>query len=264
MRGINDSAAKVGLFAALLILGVVVSTALPPSFLEESAAPPIRTVVPPGYLLVTVAMDGGPLDGVSVAISQFTFHGLHIILATNRSGQVEFPLAPGQYGVSVTDPRFGLETSVPVSSGTTTRLQVTLNRTAFSSVFSAAQDSTLTGEIEPWNQLVVEVAPYGCLTSCGLLGLGGQFGIRVIPSGITLSVPHFGSEVFVQTVRYFANGTGIPTLGSEIPATVISQVAGSGVSWLTLQPLSVLDLSAALYLLVVSYAVGSTVSFSNV
>ena len=78
------------------------------------------------------------------------------------------------------------------------------------------------------------------------------------------SIPRFGTDVFVQPVTYRYNGTTYVASGQEVPATVISQSEGSGVAWLTLQPLQILEISGANYLVVVSYEAGSSVSYSNV
>lgn len=215
--------------------------------------------------MVSVELGSRPLDGARVGISQVAPFGLRLELQTNESGRVGIALGPGQYGVSVSDPRFSLQNSVPVYPGNMTRMQVTVNRTSSYAGFAAAKDSTTSGEIETWNQLVVEVAnngrpysEYGRLVGLPLL---------VVGQGSTSLPPHYGSEVFVQPIRFYYNSTGFTGFvryGPEIPSAVVSQVALGGVTWLTLRPLGLLDVLGASYLVVVSYEARSSVSYSHV
>ncbi len=264
LRDATDSAIKVGLSTALLILAVVVSTALPPSFLEGRVVKPEQIVGPSGYLLVSVALAGLPVGGVVVSASQSVLHGVRLTLETNHSGQVDFPLPTGHYGVLVTDPRFSLETFVDVFTGATTRMQVAVNRTTFTSLFAAAQDSTSVGEIEPWNVLLMEVEPSWEHLFPPLFGLGAPYIQYTLPGGVAPTVPRLGSEVFVQPMTLHFNKTFAEYSGPEVPSTVISQVAGPGVAWLTLQPDGVLEISRANYILVIWYSAGSSVTYPNV
>lgn len=266
LRGTNGPAVRVGLSAALLVIGALLSTALPPSFLEGQAGSTQNTVVAPGYLLVSVLLDGGPLAGVSVVVSQVSHFGLRITLRTNLTGEVEFPLTSGQYGVSVTDPRFIIITSAPVFSGNITTVQVNANRTSYQAMFAAAQGAASAGQVETWDEIVVGVIPNGSPVYFGLWGLTGYPIFPAPANGTIPAAPRFGSEVFVQPIKYYLNYSYSYYFadGPEIPASVLSQVAGSGVTWLTLQPMRLLDLSEANYLDIVSYAASSTVSDSNV
>ncbi|MDE1853645.1 MAG: hypothetical protein KGI38_07855 [Thaumarchaeota archaeon] len=264
MKGARGSAIKVGLSACLLVLGVLVSIALPPSFLGKSDTV-VETIAPLGRLVVAVNMYNGslipgPLSGVQVAVAGPL--RVHFIGYTNKSGEFEWQLASGQYGVSVTDPRFATETSAAVRPGILTTVQVSVNRTESYSIFSAAEDSTTQGKIETWNQLVVEVSLYPYYFP--LPYSAGAFVVLNAPiSPIIPSLPTFGEEVFVQPFGAGPTGCCSPAKGGEVPAKVVSQFPGQGAVWLTLQPLSLLDLAGAYFLGIVSYQAGSSVSYSS-
>lgn len=257
----HETAVKVGLLSVLLALAVLLSAALPPAFLAGNPQSQVGTPQPSGLLLVSVNMQEGggpgiPLAGVKVAISQSILHGIRLALGTNASGQVEFPLQPGQYGVSLNDSRFSLETSVQVNQTTTTWLQVVVNRTGYYAAFADAQDTTTAGEVDTWNQLVVAVPASGVL----VLPFGSGI-LTVVPGALVPNVgsaPRFGSEVFVQPFLLYG---GTLTPGAETPASVVSQVSRTGLTWLTLQPLKTLDVGGASYLVIFSYAAGSTVGY---
>jgi hypothetical protein len=249
-------------------LAVLVSFELPPALLgEKTYTTQTETVPPTGYLLVTVDLNNEtilsqPLGGVPVDISESIPVGPTIHTRTNVTGQVELRLAPGQYGISVTDPRFGLATSAPVYSNNITMLQVEVNRTSMTSLFTAAQEASTDGEVETWDQVVVEVTPYPILLP-GVSFLPGSSILVANGDGLP-PFKGFPGEVFLQTVTFLSGfSQGQTAYGTEVPAEVVSQVDRSGAYWLTLQPLVLLSLSGITLLQVVSYAAGSSITFAN-
>ncbi len=259
----HETAVRAGLLSALLASAVLLGAVLPPTFLAGGALSFQNPTPPTGLLLVNVSMsqDGGPstpLAGVDVGISQSILHGIRLALATNGSGQVGLPLEPGQYAVTANDSRFSLETLVQVNQSATTELRVVVNRTEYLASFADAEGATTSGQVNTWNRLVVAVPPPGLI----VFPFGGG-AVEAIPVGQNLnssSLPTFGKEVFVQPFVLYG---GPLSPGVETPASVVSQVQRSSLTWLTLQPLETLDLGGASYLAIVSYAAGSSVSYQE-
>ncbi len=263
----RGSAVEAGLAAALVAIGLIASFSLPPSFLLSSASQPQTTVVSAdGRLNVSVLLrdvSGNlfPMAEVGVGVTQFVVHGLRLVFNTDSKGNVSTQASPGEYGVSIADPRFTLSTRVTVFSGSTTQLRVIVNRTSANADFAQVQDSTTSEQVGPWNQLVVEVTPSPLAFPFGLWALG-QYTIFV-QNMSSNAVPKFGSEVFLQPLE-FSGGLGrLSPLGAEVPASVVAQMRGEQTVWLTLRPLEILDLSGSYFLSVVTYTAGSSVSIRN-
>jgi len=261
---IRGASAKVGLSAALMALALLLALQLPSSGFTGKGNFS-TTSYSEGQLLVSVTLENGstvaaPLKGVQVGISQLILHGLHLVLPTNGTGEVELALPPGTYGVTVSSDKFNQSSDISVDSGRLTWMQVSVNRTAYIASFVDADDSTSQGEIEPWNTVVVEVAPY-----LVIFGPGASLGEQAVPA--SPPPPTFNGTVFLQPLSLYPDqgGVGFAGLvgGTEVRATVISQVARSGSVWLTLQPTGLLQLAGSLYLQVVSYEAGSSVTFEN-
>lgn len=272
MHGGSGTALKVGLSAALLVLGLLVAMQLPSASLA-GAPTPTTTAFVPGVLVVSVTLNnnsgispilGGvnsPMQGVGVGVVQLTAFGIHLQFTTNQSGVAESPLPQGEYGVSVGDSEFSLSTSVQVDSGLVTRVQVGVNRTAYYGFFAEADDSTTRGSIEPWNNLVVGVSTSGYAL---FVSGGTQIAVSYFPGQTQPPPVAFGPTVFLQPEGFLPiGGSGSVGTGAEVPATVVSQVPEAGTTWLTLQPARELQLAGAAYLAVVSYKVGSSVTIGN-
>jgi hypothetical protein len=260
----NGAPARAGLSAILVALAVLLALQLPSSGFTGRGNSTAPTPYSSGELLVSVTLENGslvpaPLRGVQVGVSQLVLHGLHLVLPTNGTGEVEVTLPPGAYGVAVSNDKFAQSSDVSVYSGGVTRMNVTVDRTTYVASFVDAEDSTSQGEIEPWNTVVVEVAPY-----LVILATGAAFGEQVATN---LSPPTFNDTVFLQPLLLYPDdgGVGFPgfVAGAEVQATVVSQVARSGGVWLTLRPTGVLQLAGSAYLQVVSYDAGSSVSVEN-
>lgn len=261
MAGRHDAPLKVGLAAALVILGFLLAVQVPTTTLAGRGFN--QQGATPGRLLVRVVMSSIgfqiPLAGVQVGVTQDTAGGLHLLLATNESGEAGFPLPPGGYAVSASNPKFSLLSGVTVSSGNLTTLLVTVNRTAYNAAFVEADDSTTQGNLEPWNTVTVEVTQYGSpiflpqLTPISLVNVPNG------PGNVT-----FGQNIFLQTLSmdFLGGGNFRLTNGTEVPATVISQTAEGGATWLSLHPLKLFQVGGAEYVMVVSYVAGSTETVS--
>jgi len=262
----QGTAAKVGISAALLVLSFLVAIQLPSTALTGKATS-TAAVSSGGRLLVSVTLDNGslfraPLPKVQVAIAQFLFHGLRVVLATNQTGEVEFPLPAGRYSVSVSNDKFALSTTVPVNPGQVTHLQVAVNRTANYASFVAADDSTSQGTIEPWNTVTVQVSPYSFLRFSPFFLLGGQFSAVPVGQQNPPTLGRFGAVVYMQPMNVYEVPPAYETRGgAEVPATVVSRVMNSGFAWLTLRLTEPLQLAGPVYLLVVRYQASSTVTF---
>ncbi|MDG7007001.1 MAG: hypothetical protein JRN06_02010 [Nitrososphaerota archaeon] len=263
----RDATAKAGLSAVLLALAFILAFQLPSSGFTGRANPAAAPSSSGGRLLVSVTLENestapAPLRGAQVGVSQFVPHGLHLVLPTNETGEVEFTLPPGTYGVSVGDDRFTLSAEVSVNLNKVTWMRVSVNRTAYVASFAVAEDSTSRGDIEPWNTVVVEVTPYQFPT---LLTIGYAQGQQVIVSPVSSppSPPTFDGQVFLRPFSFTPGGGGQVIWGLEVPATVVSQVVRSRGTWLTLQPASLLQLGGSSYLQVVSYQAGSSVTIEN-
>jgi len=252
LRNSREVAARVGLSAALLVLGVAVAVALPPGFVAGGAT--TLAYVPPGSLLLSVSMNNGSgaytaVAGSQVRLSQTLPHGVTILAQTNESGEVEITVASGQYAVSVFDQRFSYETILPVNPGKVTQTHVLVNRTSLFAFWVEAQDSSTTGQVETWNQVEV-----------GVSTLQANFFTSPIAQFRNYSNFAFPTNVFLQPIKIRFNGVAYEPSGPEIPATVISQVRSSGLIWLVLRPLAPLSLSGANYLGVVAYNAGGNVT----
>jgi len=253
LRNVRELAARVGLSAALLVLGVAAAVALPPGFVAVGGSTTLA-YVPPGRLLLSVSMDNGsggytPVAGSQVRLSQTLPHGFTLLARTNDSGKVEITVASGQYTVSVFDQRFSYETTVPVNPGKVTLAEVRVNRTSFFAFWVEAQDSSASGQVETWNQMEVAVPMLS----------GNYFTFEIVqPRNYSNFV--FPTNLFLQPVEFrFSGGTFVPS-GPEIPATLTSQVRSSGDIWLVLRPLAPFSLSGANYLAVVAYEAGGNVT----
>ena len=243
----HENASKAGLSATLLALGLLLATQLPSAGLGgggTTANPSSR-----GKLVVTVVIDSGfgfsgPLQGVQVGVSLLGGGGLRVTLQTNSWGVTEFAVPAGSYGVSASDSEFSLSSEVSVSAVGSTRMLVTVHRTAYTASFASAEDSTAQGEIEPWNTVVVMVTLRQLPVSAGTYGL-----LR------------FNGTVFIQPVS-LTRGLilGFGAQGTEVQATIVSQVVEPGETWLTLRPDGLLRLAGATFLQVVSYQANSTVA----
>lgn len=264
----HGASTKAGLTAVLAALALLLALQLPSSGLTGSGNSTVAASSSTGRLLVGVALENdslapAPLRGVQVGITQAIIHGLHLVLPTNRSGEAEFTVPAGVYGVSVGNSKFALFREVPVYSSNLTSVNVIVNRTAYIASFAEAEDSTTQGDIEPWNSVVVEVTPFRFPILLNPGNLPGQLvivsSVPASPSPLTIN-----GTVFVQAVSLYSGsgGTGIAG-GPEVKATVVSQVVGPGGTWLTLRPTGLLHLGGSSYLQVVSYQAGSTVSFEN-
>jgi hypothetical protein len=271
MRGSRRNAALLGLAAVLIILGMVASFSLPPTFLLGSASQPrTTTVIPEGRLDVTVVLQNGsgifsPMAGEQVGIAQLGTLGYRLQLTTDRVGNVSIKASPGAYGISIVDPRFGFSKSAMVSAGKVTRVNVVVNRTALPTEFAQAQDSTGQEQLGPWNELVVEVSQGGLFYFGGLLNFGG--GSYVVGSSANNTLPKFGTEVFLQPMKLSEAFTTLPAFtpeGPEVEAIVVSQVPASQATWLTLRPMGIVAMTGSYYLSVITYVAGSSVRVSNV
>jgi len=261
----NGAPARAGLSAILVALAVLLALQLPSSGFTGKGNSTAPTPYSSGQLLVSVTLENGsivpaPLRGVQVGISQLVLHGLHLVLPTNGTGEVEVALPPGAYGVVVSNDKFAQSSDVLVDSGGVTRMNVSVDRTTYVASFVDAEDSTSQGEIEPWNTVVVEVAPY-----LVILASEAAFGGQVVPANPP--PPTFNGTVFLQPLLYYPDNGGAGfagfVAGMEVQATVVSQVARSGGVWLTLRPTGVLQLAGSAYLQVVSYEAGTSVSIEN-
>ena len=262
----HEAQLKAGLAAALVVLGLLLAAELPAAGFA-GRGPGIQAS-PPGRLRVVVAMNNGsgyvgPLSGVLVGVTQASLGGLRLLLITNGSGEVGFPLPAGGYTVSASDPKFALTTAVTVDTGRVTTLRVVVNRTAYTSSYVEATDSTTQGTLEPWNTLAAEIPDSGY----PLFQLPGSNETVYIVGGFVSQPGNltFGPTVFLQTVGISTYGVGYIgfVYGSEVPATVVAQTAQPGSTWLTLQPSKPIQVLGAESLLIVSYRAGSTVSLSN-
>jgi hypothetical protein len=257
----NGAPAKAGLSAILVILALILALQLPSSGFTGRGNSTATTSYSGGRLLVSVTLENGslvptPLQGVQVGVSQLVLHGLHVVLPTNVTGEVELTVPPGTYGVAVSNDKFTQSSDVVVGSGRLTWMNVSVNRTAYIASFVDAEDSTSQGEIEPWNTVVVEVATYLIILASGE---------QVIPA--SPPPPTFNGTVFLQPLSLYPGNGGVGfagfVAGTEVQATVVSQVARSGGVWLTLRPTGLLQLAGSSYLQVVSYVAGSSVSLEN-
>ena len=263
----QEASKRAGLLAVLVALALLLALQLPSSGFTGSGPSPVDVLPTAGQLLVSVALNNEsslptPMKGVQVAISQPILHGLHLVLPTNGTGEVELTLPAGTYGVSVSNGKFALSSDVPVNSTGLTWMHVLVNRTSYLASFAEAQDSTSQGEIEPWNTVVVEVTPYQFLFP---VVNGNPRGQQIIIGSVlpNPSPPTFNGSLYIQPY-YFPSAAGAGLVGgTEVPMTVVSQVARSGGTWLTLRPDGLLQLAGALYVQVVSYQAGSSVSFEN-
>ena len=214
MGGTGDRAAKAALAAALLVLATIVSLVLPTAFLGENTVPNQvgTTESYAGRLLVTVTLhnstgESQPVPGIPVVVTRFALKGLRLTMNTNGSGEVEMGLAPGQYGVSTSDPRFSVSNLVNVYTGNLTSMVVNVNRSAAYSIFAQAQDSTSDGQIATWNKLFVEVSTSQSQIYFGIFNVNGTLPV-VVGSGqsnVTGRV-RFGGQVFVQPVKFYGAG----------------------------------------------------------
>ena len=260
----RDASTKAALSAALVALSFLLALQLPSSGFAGAGSSTVGTPLSGGRLLVSVDLENmsappAPYRGVQVGISQLVPHGLHLVLPTNGTGEAEFTLLPGAYGVAVGNDKFTLSSDVSVEPGNLTSMQVTVNRTAYTAAFVAAEDSTSQGEIEPWNTVVLEVTPY---QFPGLLSLGGV--IITGPGPANPSPPTFNGTVFLQTGSFYVSGTFSGLAGGpEVPATVLSQVIRPGGTWLTLRPAGVLQLAGSSFLYVVGYQAKSSVTIES-
>ena len=261
----RGSSAKAGLSAVLVALALLLALQLPSSGFTGRGNPTASPSPSAGRLLVSVTLANEsaiilPLQGVQVGITQFILHGLHLVVSTNGSGEAEFTLPPGTYGVSVRNSKLTLSSDVLVNAGRLTAMQVSVNRTAYAATFVEAEDSTSQGEIEPWNTVVVEIAPY-LLTISG--NPGSQGGLTIIGSlPGSFAPPTFNGTVFLQARTFHISNSGFVG-GPEVPATIISQVVSGGGTWLTLRPSGLLELAGSTFVQVVKYTAGSSVSVEN-
>ena len=136
------------------------------------------------------------------------------------------------------------------------------------SFFTAAQVAATNGEVETWDQIVVEVTPYPVFlpgpVNYVIQGTLGNASVVVVGGGGLPPFKGFPGEVFLQTVTFSSSfPQGQTAYGTEVPAEVVSQVDRSGFYWLTLQPLGLLSLSGVIILQVVSYSAGSSITFAN-
>ena len=255
-----------GLAAVILALGLIASFSLPPTFLLGAvSAPQTTTLASAGRIDVTVLLRNStgsitPMQGVRVAVAQVATFGLREVFTTGKDGNVSIAEKPGVYGVSIVDPRFTTTTSATVSSGGTTRVRVSVNRTSLYAYFVQAQDSTGEEKVGPWNQLVLEVASSNNFFATGLWALGGiAYTAPIHQTNATL--PHFGAVVFLRPLSFVGGSFG--ESGSEVPASVVSQIPAAESVWLTLRPSGILLMTGADFLAVVTYAATSTVSRTN-
>ena len=218
-----------------------------------------------GRLLVAVTLDNGsgfkePLPGVHVLLTQPVFRGLRLSATTNGTGEWASYLASGDYAVSVGDQRFDYATSVPVTAGTETRIQVGVNMTSFTVVLAEAEDTTGTGSLGPWDQLVAAIQPAGLRVFISPPGDRNATVYYTQAAMRNYSGYRFPSTVFIEPMRFTRSDFGIQQ-GIGVAATVVSQEANGGLIWLTLRPAGLLDVSGANYLEVFSYEAGGAVSF---
>ena len=266
MAGRHETPLKAGLAAALVLLGFLLAVQVPTTTLAGGGFNQLGPT--PGRLLVSVVMNNGgffqrPLAGVQVGVTQNAAGGLHLLLTTNSSGEVGLPLPPGGYAVSASNSKFLLLSGATVNSGKLTTLQVTVNRTAYYATFVEADDSTTQGSLEPWNTVTVQVAEYGYPifpppgTQQTIISVGS---VPFRPGNFT-----FGQNLFLQALRidYLGEGSVQFVNGTEVPATLVSQTAENGTTWLSLHPAKLFQVAGAEYVLVVDYAAGSRVTMAD-
>ncbi|MDA4121264.1 MAG: hypothetical protein OK404_02515 [Thaumarchaeota archaeon] len=269
--------AGVAMAATLLVVGFLLATALAPGFLSPGGgASPTQQDNAFGFLHVTVSLidpfnGSSPVAGASVGVSQLLFQGVRLSFLTNQSGMAEFPLLPGQYGVGVTDPRFTLETQVPVTGGNITHLKVTVNRTQYYAAFADLSDSTGSRTVNTWETMELAIVSGGAFVSTGGSEVSAVYGGTtpgssqgfVFFSSNSGFPSSFGKQVFIQSLKIVNTAFGFST-GPEIQSSVLSQTNKGGEVWLGLQPLKPFSLEGALAVFVVNYVPGYSVSFSHV
>jgi hypothetical protein len=255
---------KPRLFAGLLIVvlfvaAFVLSAGSSPDFLYVNRSRGTSGGLEnPGLLVVSViisSLQTPSLPGafVHVGVAQAGAGGVHISLQTNASGLLQLPLPAGQYSVALSDPRFAVQpTPLPVRAGSRTSMEVSVNRTVDTALFTEFGDADGSGVVQTWETLTVG------LWGGGIVSPGGAY--PDLPSGQNGSLS-FGSVVFVQPLTYTQQGLGGG--GKETEANVLNQGARGDLLWLTLQPSEPLSIAPGLGVVVVNYSPGYRVTYSN-
>ncbi len=255
-ESLRRTAIAVGLSGFLLVSGLLFALTQPPPVQKEQVKTESGLPGIVGYLVVSVILGGAsdqpgqplggssylgpnylPLPGVAIGVAEDVQHGIRFALQTNESGMTKFPLGPGQWVVTISDRRFKVATSVSISSGKVTRIDVNVTKHSYLPFFGEGLDPASNGLVNTWNSMTLAVGAYNF--SGGVYRFEGG---------------HFGQTVFLEFTQ--------PS-GTEIRANVLSQSISSGVSWLTVQPQQAIDLSHDVIGRVVTFIPAYKVSFPN-
>ncbi|HEV2225871.1 MAG TPA: hypothetical protein VGR56_03590 [Nitrososphaerales archaeon] len=158
-----------------------------------------------GNLLVKALYEGGaPVMNASVSIRDIASRLLFPLpYHTNASGELSLTQSPGLYKVAVSNDEFQTSATLRVSSGNTTLMDVSVNKTIRATVFNELRTTGHSAFAPPWEQVEVAIVANVVLYHPG----DTVFIQRYLPQGS-------GNVIFLQglggSVRIvYQNGTGI-------------------------------------------------------
>ena len=250
------------LLLSLFLLAILIassSSSLGTSLFKAKLAAPVTTktvqaVQASGTLLVKVLLLGSytqqgllessvdtPIPGVNVSVTNPNNPASSgAPLRTNQSGELQIPLAPANYSVSVSNLEFRGTTLAAVYSKRTTDVDAFVNRTSYpvSSVSLSDRDSS--GYQDLWAPLRVSLNASTTASSSVFEPDGRVF----IEPTYRPFLADYSSNTGVIFGYKVTGGTSLP---QEVPATIVaSDLVGSGagaVQWLTLMPGGLLQIT---------------------
>jgi hypothetical protein len=223
-----------------------------------------------GHILVRVSVQNEfqlfqPGKFIRVSISELkVFGGVFLQPVTNESGELEIPLPPDHYSVTIQEPKFQLGVSVLIVPQRTTELGIFVNRTVYDTVFVEMQDPYSSHAVLQPQTIEAAVLPKGW----------GDFQMTfnccpirpIIIGNSSPPPPKFGQIVYLRTIiplpfvpRGNSSTSGIVSYlwtGNEIRAEVLSQRIqdpSEALLWVTLRPVEVLNITNGETIDVVTY-----------
>ena len=184
---------------------------------------------------------------------------------TDSNGVLKVTEAPGQYVVSVRNDQFQSSTTLQVSEGNTTLLDVNVTQTIRASVFNALRTTGTSGFAPPWEQVVVAIPADTTFyhpgdtvfiqrflsTNCPCNGLQNGNG-----NSTTIIFPINASA----TLFRFGNLQNNPEIRAEVVSSDLRDEIGPSLLWLTLQINAFLPVDLSPGLQLVTYSATTQVS----
>ncbi|MDA4127502.1 MAG: hypothetical protein OK452_09945 [Thaumarchaeota archaeon] len=210
--------------------------------------------------------NGGPVINASVLMRDLASRLLFPLpYHTNASGELLLSQSPGQYKVVVSNDEFQTSATLMISSGNTTLMDVSVNKTIRATVFNELRTTGHSGFAPPWEQVEVAIAANEVLYHPGdtvfvqrylSLGTGNVTVIFQGQNGSVIIVNQNGSTILLT----YGNLPNNPEIKASVAYSDLRVENQTSILWLTLNVNNFLSLDLWPGLQLVTYSASNQVS----